>query len=160
MATKEEIDFILLRLGAAYPWVSLHDATVEVYSEHLEDVPTDWLLGAAEAHIDKSNDDARGRFFPSIAELRQPYDEWRAKQARADKDRQWKANLEKWRQEAIGPGDSRKMLSAVVDAAKERTGKEIVPFRGRGLKRVLAEAPKDFIVEVSDEKLRRAKEGA
>lgn len=171
MATKDETDFILLKLGAAYPWVTISDPTADEYWERLKDVPFEWLLRAKNEHVEDSTENSRGeirgKFFPSIAELRQPYDEWIEKQSRADKERQWKANLEDWKQEALPAGEARKLLTDVIDAAGKRKGTEIVPFRGRGLRRVLSEKHKEYELgaSVSEEELeerrrRRAKEGA
>lgn len=137
MATRKEIGAMMAILTAAYPALAISRQTMEVYSQELADVPPEFLINAAREHV------RRSKWFPTIAELREEYDAYSQKQARDAKERQWKANLENWKHEALPGGEARKMLSSVIGAANTaRKGTEIVPFRGRGMKRVLAEEAK------------------
>lgn len=47
MASPEEIDGVLVILAAAYPMFQIPDATIELYSKELSDVPAAELVHAA-----------------------------------------------------------------------------------------------------------------
>ena len=155
MATPDEFDAVIAFLTAAYPMLSIPRATMNLYEEELADVPAKYLLEAARAHI------KRCRFFPSISELRGPYDERREEEARAKREREWKRKLDSAKQEALPKPKARKMLTALTEAASGN-GAAIVPFRGGQMKRILADKPKPFVIAETDEefeeKRRKAKE--
>jgi hypothetical protein len=128
----------LRELRAAIPKTAdqITGRTLEIWSARLLSIPMPTLLLAANILVDRMT------FFPALAEILAVC---REVENRVD-DRQWKRNLERWEQEALGPGESRKMLTALTGAASKRKGTEIVPFRGRGVKQMLAEVPKRFEV--------------
>jgi hypothetical protein len=146
LATDEELAAVFTRLAEAYPNYQLPDASMKLYIRMWVDVDGEALFAAVHGHISEC------RFFPAIAELLE-----RAKAYEKTK-RQVAAGanaLEKirgWKQEALAAGESRKMLTALTDAAGKRKGMEIVPFRGRGFKQALANPEKPFVVEADDER--------
>jgi IS4 transposase len=59
----------------------------------------------------------------------------------------------RWEQEALSAGESKKMLTVLTDAASKRNGMISVPFRGsRSMKR--------FVVKADEKSKGRAKEKA
>ena len=64
MSTPQEMIPILEQLSLAYPEKRLEASTLQVYLEHLDDIPPYLLLAAVRAHIQASG------WFPRIAELR------------------------------------------------------------------------------------------
>ena len=64
MSTPEQMIPILEQLGLAYPDKRLEAATLQVYLEHLDDIPPYLLEAAVRAHIQASG------WFPRIADLR------------------------------------------------------------------------------------------
>ena len=138
MATRKELGAVMAVLTAAYPMMNITKPTMDVYAQELSDVPVKFLLDAAHQHV------KRCRFFPAIAELREAYDAQRHEHARLEKERQWKANLEEWKQDAIGPGEAKRLLTDVIDAASKKKDAALIPFRGRGLKRALSEKPREY----------------
>jgi hypothetical protein len=93
-------------------------------------VPMQTLLLAANILVDRLT------FFPALAEI---LEVCREVDGRVD-DRQWKRNLDRWEQEALSAGESKKMLTSageskkmltvLTDAASKRNGMISVPFRG------------------------------
>jgi hypothetical protein len=83
-------------------------------------VPMQTLLLAANILVDRLT------FFPALAEI---LEVCREVDGRVD-DRQWKRNLDRWEQEALSAGESKKMLTVLTDAASKRNGMISVPFRG------------------------------
>jgi hypothetical protein len=64
MSTPQEIIPILEQLSLAYPEKRLEAKTLQVYLEHLDDIPPYLLEAAVRAHIQAS------AWFPRVAELR------------------------------------------------------------------------------------------
>lgn len=127
----------LRELRAAIPKTSdqINPRTLEIWSARLLSVRMPTLLLAANILADRLT------FFPSLAEI---LEVCREVDGRVD-DRQWKRNLERWEQEALSPGESKKLLTSLTDAANtKRKGTEVVPFRGRGLKQAFAEQSKPY----------------
>lgn len=155
MASKKETHQVLARLAAAYPHFQLTQETISIYCEMLEDVPFPVLLEAAQKQIKLST------FFPTIAELRGPYDENQLRIQQQDQERRWKENLERYKTEALSAGDAKKMLQALTDAANPSKS-SLVPFRRRDVRRVLAEPAKRFEVggSMSEEAWRNRKDRA
>lgn len=100
--------------------------TIEIWSLRLLRISMPTLVMAANILAE------RNASFPSLAEILVIC---REVDNRAS-NRRWKYNLEAWEQESLSPGEAKKLLTAVLDAA---SGNEaaIIPFRGSGLKRIL-----------------------
>lgn len=124
----------LKELRAAIPKTSdqITPKTLEIWSRRLLRIPMPILVVVANILAERLT------FFPSLAEILAIC---REVENRSD-NRRWKRNLERWEQEAISPGEAKKMLTAVTKAASDKSETAIVPFRGRGLKRILAAPPK------------------
>jgi hypothetical protein len=122
----------LKELRAAIPKTSdqITTRTLEIWSVRLLKIPMPILVVAANILAERLT------FFPSLAEILAVC---REVENRAD-NRKWKANLEKWAQESLPPGEAKKMLTEVLSAASEKKGTELVLVRG--LKRILSEPVK------------------
>ena len=112
----------LSELREAIPKASDHTTskTLEIWSRRLLRVPMPVLIVAANILAERLT------FFPSLAEI---LTVCREVENRAD-NREWKANIEKWEQEALSPGEAKKMLTAITNAANEKHKTPIIPFRG------------------------------
>ncbi len=101
MASDKEIGMVMATLSAAYPHLSIPNETGCLYREELADVPADALMDAARAHI------RRSKWFPTIAELREPYEAAKQRKALEAKEFAWKRQLEGWKEErALEAGNS------------------------------------------------------
>ena len=144
MANPEEFAGILVILTAAYPMFQIPPETVRLYSKELSDVPTLELLNAVEEHI------KRCRFFPTIAELRVPFDEKRArarKEAVRGDGREWKRRIEGWKAEVLPKVEAAELLAEV----NKRAGTSMESTSG-GMMRLVKTPPNQVVgAGLSDE---------
>jgi hypothetical protein len=123
LATDEELAAVFTRLAEAYPNYQLPDASMKLYAGMWADVSGEALFEAARGHISGS------KWFPTIAELIERADAYRKAKQQAEAGTNALEKIRGWKQEALSAGESRKMLTALTDAASKRKGTEIVPFR-------------------------------
>lgn len=140
MATDEELGFVFTELAQAYPNYELPDDSMTIYVREWSKLDGTALLLAAREHIRNS------KFYPAISELWTVAKELERKAGKAERDRDVLAQKKKAKQEALPRSEARKMLAALTEAASAGSGTAIVPFRGRGLKRMLSEPAKTYEV--------------
>lgn len=152
MADRKEILTVIATLAAAYPHLNLTDATIDVYCDNLDDLPAGELMDSAREYIRRGS-----KFFPTIFELREPYEK-RLKQEKQERDRrEWKDRVNAWKSEALSPGEAPKLLAEV----NERAGTKLVTSKGmsRVVKRDF-ETGREMTDEEWAERQRRVKERA
>lgn len=127
MANNREIGVVIATLSAAYPHLSIPDETVRIYCEMLADMPADELMDSAREYICRGS-----KFFPTIFELRQPYEERLKREKQERDDREWKQRIEGWKDEALPAGEASRLVAEV----NERAGTALVTQRN-GMSKVV-----------------------
>jgi hypothetical protein len=123
LATDEELAAVFTRLAEAYPNYQLPDASMKLYAGMWADVEGEALMAAAHGHICGS------KWFPAIAELVGRAEAYEKAKRQVAAGAGALEKMRGWKQEALSAGESKKMLTALTDAASKRKGTEIVPFR-------------------------------
>jgi hypothetical protein len=140
LATDKELAAIFTRLAEAYPNYELPEESMRLYAQCWAEASGEALAAAVYGHIRES------KWFPAIAEILERAKAYEKNKQQAEAGTSALEKIRQWKREALGPGESRKMLTALTGAASKRKGTEIVPFRGRGVKQMLAEVSKRFEV--------------
>lgn len=140
MATAKELAAVFTTLAQAYPNYTLPEDSMRLYASEWAEESGEGLFTAVRIHIHEC------KWFPTIAELTTRARAYERNKLRLEDGSSALKKIRGWKLEALSAGEAHKQLTAVTNAASAKGTKSIVPFRGGGLKRVLATQPKRYEV--------------
>jgi hypothetical protein len=125
LATDEELAAVFTRLAQAYPNQTLPDDSMKLYAGQWCELEAEALFAAVIGHIRESE------WFPRISHIIERVRAYENAKRQSEAGQSALEKIREWKREALSAGESRKMLSALTNAARKQKGTEIVPFRGK-----------------------------